>query len=177
MRDFLIYGVNNSSFRDIILYKHPILNNHILNSLLMKIFNTLSGNSELVLRLPNYFGFLLFFIAIWKVFKDIGKKFFLIFGILFLISNLYLLDFFSLARGYGLGVGLSMMSFALLYRYFLTKRSNKLLLWLVLAFSALSVYANFSFTSFHLTVCLILLALIIKRIANKAMGLDYFKSI
>ena len=56
----------NSSFMDIISYANPGTNNHILNTLLMKLFQALFGTSELILRLPNILAHILYLIFSFK---------------------------------------------------------------------------------------------------------------
>ncbi len=46
--------------KDIITYKDPFTNNHILNTLLMKVSEKAFGNSEIVLRLPNILSLVIY---------------------------------------------------------------------------------------------------------------------
>jgi hypothetical protein len=84
-------------------------NNHVLNTLLAKIFSAWAGTSELVLRLPNllaYVAFLLFSFLILRRF--VKNRVIVVCGLLLLNLNPYVLDFFSLCRGYGLSLGFLM---------------------------------------------------------------------
>ena len=86
-------------------------NNHFLSSLLAKISSAMAGSSELVLRLPNllaYAAYLLFAFLILNRFIKI--KIIILCGYLLLSLNPFVLDYFSLCRGYGLSLGFLMAS-------------------------------------------------------------------
>lgn len=78
-------------------------NNHWLNSLLMQWSASLLGDSAFGLRLPNVLAGSLYFIAAALIaFRYIHVPWLQITGFLLLCAHVYLLDFFSLCRGYGL---------------------------------------------------------------------------
>jgi len=83
-----------------------IANNHILNSFLIAITTKL-GYSELFIRLPNLISGALFILFVYKFLKSNNYK---IVGYVLLLSNPYILDFFSIARGYGIGAFLIFLS-------------------------------------------------------------------
>jgi hypothetical protein len=82
-------------------------NNHWLNTGIMFISSKLFGDSELSLRSSALIGFLFYG---WFVFLILRKEVWwkAILGFTLLVLNPYLIDFFSLARGYGLSLGLAM---------------------------------------------------------------------
>ena len=84
-------------------------NNHLLNSWLMKICYKTFGDSEFSLRLPNVLSFILFLYFGGKLLLQIKDLRMMIMGWIFLFLNPFVLDFFSLARGYGISMGLMMM--------------------------------------------------------------------
>lgn len=93
-------------------------NNHLLNTFLMQITTSIFGISELTLRLPNLFGHLIFLIFSTLLVERYSKNFWIaLSGFCLLNFNPYLIEFFSLARGYGLGVGWMMMSIYFLLRW------------------------------------------------------------
>ncbi|MEE2663885.1 MAG: hypothetical protein VX681_07175 [Myxococcota bacterium] len=99
-----------------ILLDADTANNHLLNTVLMKLFGAGFGPHPLWLRLPNLAAH-----AVYLVFSCLWLRLFarpgvLVAGFLVLNLNPYLLDFFSLARGYGLSTGLMMASV-----YFMTR--------------------------------------------------------
>lgn len=150
---------------DIITYKEPIPNNHILNTLLIKLFVKLGGYTELMCRLPNViagFFYLLFSVRISKlILKDIQvlRVAFLI----LLISNPYLMEFFSLARGYGLSVSLMMIS---IY-YFIKSLDNFKFINYCLAFAILAVYSNLTLLNYFASLILGVLIFILPKSGSK----------
>jgi hypothetical protein len=129
---------------DILTYKtDPIPNNHILNTLIIKVLTKMFGFYQLIPRLPNILGFILYFVAAVGFCRKAISNQWLAFGaVLWLTINPYLLDFFSVARGYGLANGFLMCSLYYSLRWLETKKINYILHSLLMA--ALSVYANFA---------------------------------
>jgi hypothetical protein len=123
-------------------------NNHILNTLLVKLFVFLFGNHQLVIRLPNLLSFLVYGTAIFRINKIVFKddSIFFIPATLFFISNPYLLDFFGLSRGYGISCAVATLSLSyLIYGYYYTKDK---LVWIAYGLSFLAPYANFTLLVF-----------------------------
>ncbi len=92
-------------------------NNHLLNTWLMAFCAGIFGESELSLRLPNILLFLFYLFFCAKLIKRSSKNSLIFFALPLLLLNPFVLDFFSLARGYGLSMGFMVAS---LY-YFLRK--------------------------------------------------------
>lgn len=84
-------------------------NNHWLNTGLIWIFIKLFGTAEWILRIPALIGFFIYSLFAWKWMKRLDS-FGKLLAFAFLFLNPYFLDFFSLARGYGLSMGLSLAS-------------------------------------------------------------------
>lgn len=94
-------------------------NNHLLNTWLMALCSRLFGNSELSLRLPNVLLFAVYlFFGSKLLVTEKRKLVFIVFALPLLFLNPFVLDFFAMARGYGLCMGFLM---AALY-YFLRNR-------------------------------------------------------
>lgn len=130
-------------------------NNHILNTLLIKFFIWLGGDNLFIMRLPALLGF-----AFYLYFSArIALRFLTpLMGICFFIlswSNPFLLDFFSLARGYGISLGFIMASLYFLLD-FLKRLSLRSSAW-SLSFGALSVLSNLSTLNFYLSLIAVLL--------------------
>lgn len=142
----------NTGVMDIISYKDYFTNNHILNTLLMKFFQALFGSSEIVLRLPNILAHFLYLFFTYKLFDRYCAKSFIVFFIL-ANANPYLLDFFSLARGYGLAIGL--MSAGLYYycRYIESQKQRYHVF--SFAFIAVASIANFALINVLLILILV----------------------
>ena len=136
----------------IVSYQDPIPNNHILNTLLIKLFNGIFGESPFIARLPNVLSFVLYFLVILKIAKELLQDNFVrIAAVALFTLNPYLVDFFSLARGYSLSVALETTSiwfFLLTINKFHYRNSI-----LALTFGALAVYANFTLLNYFLHFC------------------------
>ena len=124
-------------------------NNHLLNSWLMKVCYTLFGSSEFVLRLPNVLshGLFLFFSA--KLLFNIKNTWLVLAGWLFVNLDPFMLDFFSLARGYGISLGLLMMGMYGLYQLFFIANSTRNTLFAIVPV-CLAVLANLTLVNFLL---------------------------
>jgi hypothetical protein len=118
-------------------------NNHWLNSILMQWSANLFGDGAIGLRLPNVLAGLLYFIAAACIAaRYIHIPWLKVTGFLLLCSHVYLLDFFSLCRGYGL------VSCGMIWGVYTLLRYNELFQfrWLVCCVVILffSVLSNFT---------------------------------
>ena len=78
-------------------------NNHWLNTLLLQWSAGLFGEAPWALRLPNVFAGILYLVAAALLsLRYIKQPVLQVAGFLLLVAHIYLLDFFSLARGYGM---------------------------------------------------------------------------
>lgn len=144
-------------------------NNHYLNTCLMSASGKVFGEDEFSLRLPNALAFILYFTGGFLILRDIKKFWLIIAGSCLLFFHPYLLDFFSLARGYGLSAGFMMMSL-----YFLLKdREDNSLKFLIkdfifaLIFASASLASNLSFLNFYFAILIIFIfqyLIILKKI-------------
>lgn len=119
-------------------------NDHMLNTLLMSFFYRLFGAHEIILRLPNILGFILYSFFCYKLLIKTTNIVMMLAGASLLLLNPYLLDFFSLARGYGLSLGFGMAAIYYLLRQerFSTYKQYVTGLAFSLFFSLLSAYSN-----------------------------------
>lgn len=137
-------------------------NLHWLYVLLMKMTVGLFGDTELAIRLPALVGHVVYLVFSIKLVKWVANaasnqsqiipspfpknrdRLFLIpvFGFVLLNCNAYLLEFHSLARGYGLAMGMMMMSLYYLARWVENGRFGPLVGTLGGAF--LAVMSNFT---------------------------------
>ncbi len=78
-----------------------IANNHWLNSMLINLCHLITGvdYNEFLIRLPSLVFFVLYLIGVGYGYK---RKQFSLTTLFFLVSNYYLLEFYGLARGYGM---------------------------------------------------------------------------
>ncbi len=146
-------------------------NNHLLLTWMDIQFAKLFGASELVLRIPALLAHLLFLLYSAKLLSHFEKRWLII--SCFLIINLdpYLLDFFSLARGYGLSIGLMMASIYYLY-IFQKEFKNKFAIYSLL-FGALSVLANFVLLNYFLGAFFFIFIInVLKAIDSRSTGAE-----
>jgi len=88
---------------------------HFLQALLSKIFvQFFPGMELLAARLPSLIGLGLFLWGIWRIGKQFPRGASRVLITLALLSNAYILDFFSLARGYGLALGFTLLALSFL---------------------------------------------------------------
>ena len=122
-------------------------NNHLLNTWLMQISISAFGVSEWSLRLPNLFGHLLYLLFSILLVRRCSKNLWIaLAGFCLLNLNPYLLEFFSLARGYGLGIGWMMMSIYFLLRW--VERGKLKLQMYCYGAAVLAVLSNFVFLNY-----------------------------
>lgn len=132
-------------------------NHHLLNTWLMSLCSSVFGNSELSLRLPNVLAFLIYAFYFDRIlnlldFPITSLNRLLGFSLLFL--NNYVLDFFSLARGYGLSLGF--MSASLYYFIRNDGQAGHLLqiknYILATFFAGLAICSNLSMLNYYIAV-------------------------
>jgi hypothetical protein len=128
-----------------------LANNHLLNTLIVKLVLMTGSSSELLLRSSALLGLALYLVFIWLLLKQFVKNNYIFAGgILLLTLNPYLLDFFSLERGYGLALGLAMGGL-----YFVIKawqRPSWLSWLLATVLLILSITANLAFVNFGIAL-------------------------
>lgn len=88
------------------LFHLPSANNHLLNTLLAKAAAGVAGSSMAALRIPNVLAFPSYALFSWLVLRRLAPPAVALAGFAALLGNLFVLDFFSLCRGYGLALGL-----------------------------------------------------------------------
>lgn len=119
---YLVYSVKSipGIFSD---YTYP--NNHIFNTLLIKLSVKLFGGAEFFIRLPSLAGGILFCIFIYKIADiSINRKYSKILFLLLALSNPYLIDINSMARGYSMGMALGFIAIYYLYQFLDNKYDN-----------------------------------------------------
>jgi hypothetical protein len=133
-------------------------NNHILNSLSMKVIDKLLPATPFNLRLPNLFGHLIFIIFSSLLSLQFKRNFLKIAAFIFINCNIYLIDLFSLARGYGLSLCFLMMHWYFLNRVFANAKDKVSFRWMVIAL-LMSIASNFSIIYYSLALGLICLSI------------------
>jgi len=85
-------------------YLEYAANNHLLNTWLMALSASVFGHAELALRLPNVLAFSIYLLFCYRLIQASTQNLLAFFAIALLFLNPFVLDFFSLARGYGLSL-------------------------------------------------------------------------
>lgn len=140
---------------------------HILYTDLCWLSTKLFGTSELTLRLPALLGALVFFTGILRLCRrafGAGPAF--LFSVVLLASNPLILDHLSIARGYGLALGLFVWSLHCSIRH-LDNPSNLNALFGGGVLLGLSVAANLTFTIPGLGLVAVTLALGLARARHR----------
>lgn len=140
--------IDNSVWR-IMMYTSNSPNNHILNTLLVKLFVFVFGSKDqLILRLPNVLSFLVYGWAVYRINKLVLREhsFLFIPATLFFVVNPYLLDFFGLCRGYGISCSLALLSVSYLISGYYHQKER--FIWIALGIAILASYANFTLMVF-----------------------------
>ena len=93
-------------------------NNHLLNTFLFQQSVKIFGVNELGMRAPNLLGHIIYLLFSFLLVLSLTRnRLLIVTGFVLLNVNPYLLDFFSLARGYGLNLGFEMAGLYFLVRY------------------------------------------------------------
>ena len=139
-------------------------NNHLLNTWLMRLSCHVFGLNEFALRLPNLLFHVLFIVFSAKIVRHLSSSVIIICSFLILNCNPFVLDFFSLARGYGISFGLMMVSLYYAYRFIEINRDYRAA-FLAVFFAALATLANIGLLNYFIILAGILV--IINGIAYK----------
>lgn len=148
----------------------PSANNHILNTWLMRFMQLHVSDHQFALRLPNVLAFVLYFLCCAAWLKQFPNPYLRLGGLLILSINPYLLDFFSLARGYGLAIGCMTASVLFLDKYLKSKASAPLIYSLL--FAALAVLANLALLNYF--ICIPFLFILANAEVIKGMHIRHF---
>jgi len=133
------------SFRDIFLFNgFAPPNNHLLNSLLIKLSVSCFGLSEFAIRIPALIGHALYLTGVYKTLKLLFKENLLAAALCILIFNPFILQIFAIGRGYALGLGFMSMGIYFILR-FLRQKKDLYIFWgfLMLSFATISCFTFF----------------------------------
>ncbi len=154
--------LSQNSYLGIVFYDYTegwlSANNHILNTISMRFFKSIFSETPLVFRLGNLLaGVFYLFLGYILVRQLFQKPLIQVCAFLIWLSNPYLAEFFSLARGYGMAATFeaAALVFGVLYFDFLEKDPAKSRRFFRLAClsAALAVYSNFTVLYFFMAFC------------------------
>lgn len=137
------------------MYPDAWPNNHILNTLLSKLCIAVFGPEQWAVRLPNVLLSVLFLAGIYKILSLLNRINIpvVLFGSLAFLANAYLLDFFSLCRGYGMAISFGVLALAFLIQGY--KEEKPRAVWIAFILALLGSYANFTLLIFWASVTII----------------------
>ena len=127
-------------------------NTHWLNSFFMLIWNHLLGNEPWQLRIHSVLALGVFSFFLLKIFRQFASSWLLLIPVTLLLLNPYLIDYFSLARGYALSIALETVAF---YYIIQQKNEDTAKIYFFLSLATLSNY-----TCIYFLYCYFLLELI-----------------
>jgi hypothetical protein len=111
----VLNSIHRNRYHDLVFAADWNSQVHFLNALLAKpCVEFLPLNEIVASRIPSLFGLLLFLWGVWKIGKLLPTGFTRVLITLALVSNAFLLDYLALSRGYGLALGLCMLSLSFL---------------------------------------------------------------
>jgi len=136
------------SWLGIALYEPPYIpNSHLLNTLLIKLFTLFIEPTAGTVRLPNLLAHLFYLYFSYRIATKFSSAFIVVTCFVLLNLNVYLLDFFGMARGYGLAMGFTVASIYYLLDYYKNLKNKSIALALILG--ALAVYSQFTFLNYY----------------------------
>ena len=127
-------------------YWTPHANNHVLNSMLMRLSTTIFGTSAITLRLPALIGTAVYIGAVYCLARLITGRRMLQWALFACLTlNPFVMDYLVAARGYSVASAFLLWMVVIAARF----KEGKSELWrtcaLISMFAALSICANFSF--------------------------------
>lgn len=169
LRAYLLSFTHDEACSYAIILGHEVFpntpNNHMFNTILMAISRRMINDSEWALRLPNVLGGALYFYGGYKIIKGKGPGM-LFLGLSMLLAHHFVIEFFSLARGYGIALGFMLMSL-----YFTLRNNSKpasMHQWsinfaLAICFATCAIYANLAFINFYISILVYFVVQYIQR--------------
>lgn len=142
-------------------YEFMTANNHLLNSLLMWCAYKLFGCNIFMLRFPNVIAFAVYLFYTIKLIRNINDGFFRLSIFILLCSNPFLLDFFSLARGYG--ISMAFLVAALYHMLLFYSSTDHKKIFSALLFIAIGALANFTLWYVFFPMCLLFIIEIFRK--------------
>ncbi len=146
------------SYSQILFFSDLVFpNNHVLNTLCMKVLSMIPLHTEFVLRVHIVAAHILFLVCAFFFFRNfITNPFIRVTGFLCVTMNPYILDFFSLARGYGLANSFMFAGFCCTCWMLAQRKNYQRIQALALLFMSLAVLSNFSYLYYFLILSLVI---------------------
>jgi len=129
-------------------------NNHILNTLLVKLFIFIGNENLFYSRLSSLLSFIIYLIYSYKISRLLPVYSGILLFVLF-IFNPFLLDFFGLARGYSIGIAFQIVS--LFYFINFLKNNNIFSANYASIYAGIGVLGNFSQLNYFISLVAIII--------------------
>ena len=142
-------GYARRDWWDVFTNADPSSNNHILNSLLMRMGYLGFGQVEYALRLPSLLAHLGYVIITYQIVRRYFPKL-AVFAFLILNFQPYLLDYFVAARGYGLAIFFTVFALYRLLSFHKSLKSRDLAI--AIFATILATLANFTYALIFISV-------------------------
>ncbi|MCH9649036.1 MAG: hypothetical protein K0U98_12430 [Deltaproteobacteria bacterium] len=147
-----LLSVYRGSLADLITFRIVDAQNHPLAAFCAILLRRFLPLGEIAaVRLPAVFGFLCFGLGALRATARLNHPWLQVLGLAALLTNAFALDFFSLARGYGLALGFQMLSLAFLIDLVCTRERpshSSLRTQLALWCGCLAVISHLAFLSY-----------------------------
>ncbi|MFO7614815.1 MAG: hypothetical protein R6W71_09275 [Bacteroidales bacterium] len=164
--------VQQNSASDIFNFVIP--QDHMINTLMMKWSSVLFSYSEYSMRLPNLLAHLVYIIFSILLLRRLKNDHLLIAGFIMLNFNPYLLDFFSIARGYGLTLAWMMVSLYFTFCFVQTRKIISLIFAFI--FSIIAVLTVYTLLNYFIALTgLVLMMLVLWWVTSGFKLSDYYK--
>lgn len=151
-----ILSQGSQSYLNILLYNKGIrANNHLINSLLVRFVIGIVGYKDFFIRLAGLLGGCVYIFGAYKLSQKLFSGTWLfILSLVLLILNPYVLDFFSLARGYSLSSGFLIVSLLYFFNSYDSIGPEEALRYRIKSFVLMSfaVISNLSFLNVYVAL-------------------------
>jgi hypothetical protein len=141
-------------FMDIVSYKIPLANNHMINSICIKYISVFFGTSEFLLRLPSLLSHGFYLVFTYLILRKLTSPLNVLSGFLLLNLNPFMLDFFSLARGYAMALSFTVSSVYFFFNYVETNKVKNIIWSLILAM--LAMLSSFSWSIYYVSLIVLI---------------------
>lgn len=137
-------------------------NNHLLNSYLSRFSYLVFGEEFWSLRLPNVLAFVVYFWSTFSVLKHLKSPIVYWITLIGLNTIPFVIEYYAMTRGYGLGIAFLMASIALILQWQKQEKLGALVAGMIMAW--VSVFANLIFiNTFMLLAFFVVVKLFIQR--------------
>ncbi len=138
------------------------LNTHLINSFFLWVEVYFFGYNELALRIHSVLSFLIYAWAVYKMSNYVTTIYNRYLLIVLMVLHPFMLDYFSMARGYALSIACMMLSLYFLYTLIIIQKySSKKNLYLSFLFGAISVVSCYVMFTFYVSILILYFFLIL----------------